>query len=80
MLTHNKILQHLDFCQASWLSKAVKLISFQIHIQEPTTPSMLFLFVQLGSTEEFKKQSNYAWLQSKTQQGSGRSKPPETCG
>lgn len=80
VLTHNKILQHLDFCQASWLIKAVKLICLQIHIQEPTTLAMLFLFVQLGSSEEFKKQCNYAWLQSKTQQGSGRSKPPEACG
>lgn len=80
MLTHNKILQLLDFCQASWLIKAVKLISPLIQIQEPTTLTMLFLFVQLDSSEEFKYQCNHAWLQSKTQERSGRSKQPETCG
>lgn len=80
LLTHNKILQHLDFCQASLLIKAAKLISPLTQIQEPTTLAMLFLFVQLGSSEEFQNQCNHAWLMSKTQQGSGRSKPPETCG
>lgn len=80
MLTCNKIFQHLDFCQAFWLIEAVKLISPLIQIQEPTTLAMLFLFVQLGSSEEFKYQCHHAWLQSKTQEGPGRSKPPETCG
>lgn len=60
MLTLNKVLQRLDFCQASWLIKAVKLISLLIQTQEPTILATLFLFVLLGSSEEFKNQYNHA--------------------